>query len=203
MENETNSSEASQDNRGPDPFGVYDGEEGFAGEGPFEGDGSPMSSVSMNGDDTIRRLESDLKEARERELRSQAELENFRKRTMRDVEQQIRFANFPFARDLLEVVDNLNRATSSAESVDPNDPLLLGMKLVQQQLMQVFEKYHCKPIDALGQLFDPNYHQALAQAPSPEYEANRVMVEASKGYLMHDRVIRPSQVIVSTGTSSN
>ena len=180
-ENEKDADQASRDSMesdSTDPFSVFSGEE-----------------------DRIQQLESELKEARERELRSQAELENFRKRVLRDVEQQLRFANLPFARDLLEVVDNLNRATTSAEAANANDPLLLGVKLVQHQLMQVFEKYHCKPINALGQVFDPNYHQAIAQNPSAEYDANHVMIEASQGYIMHDRVIRPSQVIVSSGPS--
>ncbi len=164
---------------------------------------SSVDSVFASDVDPVVKLEAELKEAKERELRSQAELENFRKRMLRDVEQQLRFANLPFARDLLDVVDNLNRATSSAEASHADDPLFQGVKLVQQQLMQVFAKYHCKPIEALGKPFDPNFHQAIAQSPSDEHEAGIIMVEASVGYTIHDRVIRPSQVIVSTGASKS
>jgi len=165
-------------------------------------DTASVDTVMGSEGDAVQKLEAELKEARDRELRTQAELENFRKRLTRDLEQQLKFATLPFARDLLEVIDNLNRAVQVAETTAPQDPLLEGVKLVQQQIMQVFSKYNCKPIEAVGKEFDPNFHQAIAQAPHDSIESGKISLEASVGYMMHDRVIRPSQVIVSTGPAT-
>jgi molecular chaperone GrpE len=103
---------------------------------------------------------------------------------------------------MLDVVDNLNRATESAQKAGESGNLVDGVKLVLQQLTGVLEKHHCKPIPGLGKPFDPNIHQAIAQQPSDQYPAGTVMMETSLGYMMHDRVIRPSMVIVSTGPAS-
>jgi len=147
-------------------------------------------------------LEQQLVDLRERELKAQAELENFRKRLLRDTEQQLKYAMLPFVRDLVEVVDNLNRATEAATSEGGTDGLVNGVKLVQAQFNQVLAKYSCKPIVSVGQMFDPNFHQAIAQQPSKEHAAGIVMFETSLGYVMHDRVVRPSMVIVSTGPAT-
>jgi molecular chaperone GrpE len=147
-------------------------------------------------------LEQQVADLKERELKAQAELENFRKRILRDTEQQLKYALLPFVRDLLEIVDNLNRATDAASSNNSAEGLVAGVKLVQHQLHQVLAKYSCKPIESVGQTFDPNFHQAIAQQPSNDYAAGKVMMETSVGYIMHDRVIRPSMVIVSTGPAT-
>jgi molecular chaperone GrpE len=147
-------------------------------------------------------LEQQVADLRERELKAQAELENFRKRLLRDTEQQLKYALLPFVRDLVEVVDNLNRASDVANPSASTDGIVAGVKLVQQQFNQVLAKYSCKPIVSVGQVFDPNFHQAIAQQPSPDHPAGTVMYETSVGYVMHDRVVRPSMVIVSTGPAS-
>ncbi len=153
-------------------------------------------------DETIEKLEQQLAEATDRELKAQAELENFRKRIYRETEQTVKYASLPLIRELLEVLDNLTRATDAASNAPEASGLLEGVKMVQQQMIAVFAKYHCKPIPGLGHVFDPNVHQAIAQSPSDEYEAGQVMLEASNGYVLHDRVVRPSAVIVSTGKAS-
>ena len=133
-------------------------------------------------------------------LRTKAEMENFRKRMQRDSEQQLKYANMGIIRDLLEVVDNLERATVAAEGDGaPNESLLQGVKMVSQQFVAALEKYGCKRIEALGVEFDPNVHEAISQMPSAEYESGVVMQEVAIGYKLHDRVVRPSNVIVSTG----
>ncbi len=147
-------------------------------------------------------LEQQVAEFRDRELKAQAELENFRKRLLRDTEQQIKYALVPFVRDLLEVVDNLNRATDAATASGSTDSLVSGVKLVQSQLATVLGKHNCKPIVSIGQTFDPNQHQAISQQPSTEFAAGVVMYETSVGYMLYDRVIRPSMVIVSTGPAT-
>jgi molecular chaperone GrpE len=160
----------------------------------FEGDAALETPEQI-----VDLLEQQLSDLKDRELKAQAELENFRKRLLRDTEQQLKYALVPFVRDLLEVVDNLNRATDAATAKGSTDGLVEGVKLVQQQLNTVLAKYSCKPIASVGQNFDPNFHQAIAQHASSEYASGIVMMETSIGYVMHDRVIRPSMVIVSTG----
>ncbi len=160
------------------------------------------AAFSDAADQTIEKLEQQLAEAVDRELKAQAELENFRKRIYRETEQTIKYASLPLMRDLLEVLDNLTRATEAATNAPDVSGLLDGVRMVQQQMIAVFAKYHCKPIPGLGHPFDPNVHQAISQSPSDTYEAGQVMLEASNGYMLHDRVVRPSHVIVSTGRSS-
>lgn len=160
----------------------------------FSGDESPEQLVDA--------LEQQVAELRGRELKAQAELENFRRRMLRDVETQLKFAAMPLVNDLLEVVDNLHRATESASTASSSDGLISGVRMVQQQLANILAKHHCKPIPGVGNPFDPNVHQAIAQHASDEYPAGTVMLETSLGYMMHDRVVRPSMVIVSTGPSA-
>jgi molecular chaperone GrpE len=161
------------------------------------------SQDSESPEQLVDMLEQQVADLKDRELKAQAELENFRKRLLRDTEQQLRYALLPFVHDLLEVVDNLNRATDAASTSNSSDSLLAGVKLVQTQLHHVLAKYSCKPIESVGQSFDPNYHQAIAQQPSNEHGAGKVLMETSVGYIMHDRVIRPSMVIVSTGPAQD
>jgi molecular chaperone GrpE len=168
----------------------------------MEGSSFDSSGSAETPEQIVDLLEQQVADLKERELKAQAELENFRKRLLRDTEQQLKYALLPFVRDLVEVVDNLNRASDAAASNNSTDGLVAGVKLVQHQLHQVLAKYSCRPIEALGQVFDPNYHQAIAQHPSSEYPAGKVSLETSVGYVMHDRVIRPSMVIVSTGPAT-
>lgn len=148
----------------------------------------------------------ELADAKAQLLRMQAELDNARKRWRRDAEQQVRYASTALLRDLLEVSDNLKRAIDSGSQDSAtgtsSSALLEGVRMVQQQFQSAIAKHHCEPIESLGQPFDPNLHEALAQAPSQDVPAGHVMFESVVGYRLHDRVIRPSQVIVSSGSPS-
>lgn len=166
-----------------------------AGESEPAADESPEQLVDA--------LEQQVAQLRDRELKAQAELENFRRRMMRDLETQLKFASMPLVNDLLEVVDNLHRATESATGTSSVDGIVAGVRMVQQQFANVLAKHHCKPIPGVGHAFDPNVHQAIAQQPSDQYPAGTVMLETSRGFMMHDRVVRPSMVIVSTGSSQS
>jgi molecular chaperone GrpE len=147
--------------------------------------------------------EGKLQEAEREILRVRAELENFRKRMQRETDQQLKYANVPLVRDLVDVVDNLKRAAEAANSDASNtEALRNGVELVTQQLLSVLTKYGCKPIDSVGTEFDPNVHEAIAQMPSEEFAAGMVAQEVALGYLLHDRVVRPSTVIVSTGPAN-
>jgi molecular chaperone GrpE len=142
-------------------------------------------------------------EAEQQVLKAHAELENFRKRMQRDSDQQLKYANLPMLRDLLDIIDNLNRAKESARGESANvEALLSGVEMVSQQFATVLAKYGCKPVSAVGSEFDPNYHEAIAQTASDEHAAGVVAQEVAVGYILHDRVVRPSCVIVSTGPAS-
>ncbi len=150
-------------------------------------------------------LEAELATEKDRTLRLQAEMENLRSRTAREINDERRYAPLPIARDLLPVLDNINRALEAAEQFeaaeqsDESDSLLEGFKLVRQQLLTVLEQHHCKQIETVGQPFDPQIHEAILQQPSDEQPANHIVLETQAGYQLHDRVVRASQVIISSG----
>ncbi|MEX0712534.1 MAG: nucleotide exchange factor GrpE [Pirellulales bacterium] len=143
------------------------------------------------------RLRQELQQANERALRNLAELENFRKRSRREMEDERRYANLPLLRDLLGVVDNVGRAIEAAEKTAEAASLLEGFKMVAQQLASVLSRYQCQRIDALGQPFDPNRHEAISQRADAEHPPNTVVDVVEDGYQLHDRVVRPAKVIVS------
>jgi len=148
---------------------------------------------------TIESLQAQLADAEKRVLMAHADLENFRRRNRRDMQDQLRYACLNLMNDVLESVDNLSRAVESYEKDANGDGLVEGVKLVAQQINTSLESHGCKRITAVGQAFDPNLHQALQMQPSDEYDANVVMLDLRAGFQLHDRVIRPSQVFVSTG----
>ncbi len=143
-----------------------------------------------------------LRAAEDRVLRAQAELENFRIRVRRETEDQLKHANQPLLVDLLPVIDNIYRAVDAATQDEAASGLLTGVSMVAQQLMDTLGKYHCRRIEAVGSPFDPNLHEAVQQMPSDEFEAGVVIQVLQEGYMLHDRVIRPSQVIISTGAAN-
>lgn len=149
--------------------------------------------------DDVKTLQSQLADAKKKHLMAVAELDNFRKRTRAATEEQLRYANLPLISELLDAVDNLQRAIEAAEQNSENSSLLEGVKMVANQLSQILEKYGCRKIEAVGQPFDPNLHQALQMHPSSDVPPNTVTQELRPGFKMHDRVIRPSQVFVATG----
>lgn len=145
------------------------------------------------------RRQLELLDANNRALRAQADLENYRKRVQRERQQDSRYALMPLLRDLFPVVDNIQRAIEAAEKNEGGESLLEGFKLVEQQLQSALLQHGCQPIVAVGKTFDPNLHEAVSQTPSDKYQAGKVVMEIAVGYQLHDRVVRPSQVVVSTG----
>ena len=144
-------------------------------------------------------LPEQLQNAEERAIRAQAELDNFRKRTRREMGEREKFASLNLMSDLLQAVDNLELAIQAAQSNSDDTSLLEGVQMVKGQLLATLGKFHCKKIEALGQLFDPNLHEAVQMQPNAETPADHVALEVRSGYMLHDRVIRPTQVFVSTG----
>jgi molecular chaperone GrpE len=148
--------------------------------------------------ETTGKLKADLAAAQDREIRCHAELDNYRKRAARELEEKLRYANMSLLRDLVPVLDNVERAIQAAGQNADAAALLDGFKMVEQQLQDVLKRHHCKRIEALHAPFDPHVHHAVMQQPSDEHPANTVLMVTQNGYQLHDRIVRPSQVIVST-----
>jgi len=145
----------------------------------------------------VETLQADLAAAEARVLRAHAELENYRKRANRHLEDEKRYAALPLMRDLLPVVDNLERAIQSADQEGGSARLVEGVKMVAQLLAMVLDRHHCRRIEAQGAVFDPHVHEAIAQLPSEQVPPGQVLEVTQTGYQLHDRVVRPSQVVVS------
>jgi molecular chaperone GrpE len=164
---------------------------------------APQADASPREADPTAQLQAELAAAKDRTLRCQAELENYRKRAARELDEKLRYANMSLLQDLLPVLDNIERAIEAAEKNADAAALLDGFKIVRQQVDEVLGRHHCKRINALHEPFDPNVHHAVMQQPSDEYPGNTVLMVTQNGYQLHDRVVRPSQVIVSTASESN
>lgn len=155
---------------------------------------------------TAEQLEAQVAELQDRVLRAQAELENVRKRLRREMEEERRYYSMGLIHDLLSVLDNLHRAIDAAEKVEnaeeASQGLLSGVRMVAEQLEQVLAKHHCTPIEAHGLPFDPNVHEAIGEHPHEELEPGTVAHVARRGFKLHDRVVRPSQVLVARRVDS-
>jgi molecular chaperone GrpE len=147
-----------------------------------------------------RQLEAKELEAKQnydRFVRQVAELENFKKRIAREKGEAIRYGNETLIRDLLPILDNLERAVEHAKGGGNGKPLVDGVEMVLKSLVEALSKYGVTPISAIGETFDPEKHEAIAQVESDEHEPNTVVAEHHKGYYLLDRLLRPSLVSVS------
>ena len=142
-------------------------------------------------------LQARLEKAEDRALRLQAELENYRKRAEREIQEVRRYSDLPLMRELLPVLDNMNRVIDAAEQAHDVESLLEGVKIVVRQLQDVLSRHHCVEIEALAEPFDPHRHEAMFQEPSDEHPPGTVLRVMQVGYELHGRVVRPSQVVVA------
>ncbi|OEH86140.1 nucleotide exchange factor GrpE [Desulfuribacillus stibiiarsenatis] len=142
----------------------------------------------------ILQLEEKLQQQEDRYLRLQADFDNFRRRTQKDQLQVITRANKELILSILPIIDNLERAISSSESLD--SPFTKGVDMVYKQLLEELKKQGVKVIEAVDKEFDPHFHQAVAQEPSDK-PSNIVLEEYQKGYMLHEDVLRPTMVKVS------
>ncbi len=152
----------------------------------------------------LEQLKSEAEDARDRMLRTAAEFENYKKRAEREKNEFIKYIAGDFVTDLIPILDNLERAIEIKENnsgVEDLTSFREGIRLIYKQLWDVLEKRGVTQIEAVGQLFDPNVHEAVMQIPSEKYPENIVANEFQKGYMLHDRVIRASMVSVSSGNA--
>ncbi len=181
------------------PTGVPDEEPRDVAERSAE-DRAPADEptpVAPEGSAELAQVRSELAEATDARLRAQAELENFRRRAARQMDETLRYAEMTLLRDLLPVLDNIRRAIEAAEKTRDAAGLLEGFRLVGKQLEDVLGRHHCREIEAQGAPFDPHLHEAISQQPSAEAPPGTVLIVTLPGFQLHDRVVRPSQVVVS------
>lgn len=181
---------------GDAPEGQQSNQTGHSADEAFADES--IGDVPETRDEEMERLRRSASEADKRVLQAQAEAENFRKRMRRDFEDQVKFAATDLIVDLLQVRDNLIRAIDAAESGEQSEGLRDGVAMVAKQMDDVLSKHGVVEIPAAGEDFDPNFHEAISQIPS-DVESGKIAHVAVSGFKLHDRVIRPSQVVVSTG----
>jgi molecular chaperone GrpE len=149
----------------------------------------------------IAALQQDKAQLEDRWLRLQADFENHRKRTLREKQEALSYGHELVVKDLLPVVDNLERAIehASASSGADFEGMVQGVELVRRELLAVLAKHGVSPIEAEGEVFDPNLHEALAQMEDDRVPAGRIGRMLQKGYRLRDRLLRPARVMVSKG----
>ncbi len=127
-----------------------------------------------------------------------AEFENYQKRQQRDLQQERRYSQLPLASDLLPVLDNLDRALEAAAQAGDNSVLTQGVRLVMGQFVELLKRHGINRMECVGKDFDPTYHEAVTQLASPDYPSQTVLQAFEQGWLLHDRVLRPAKVIISS-----
>ena len=143
----------------------------------------------------VQELEKANAELKDQMLRRQAELENYRKRLIRDKEEAVQFANESLIRDILGFLDNMDRALAAAKNGGDLNALVEGFSMTQNQLLSTLDKnWGLKEIESVGKEFDPSLHEACMMTVDESLEKETVLEEFQKGYTLHDRVIRPSKV---------
>ncbi len=155
---------------------------------------SPEEGARAEGEDEVARLESEIQDLRQRTIRTLADFENYRKRVEREKSEDRRYAAMPVLKDLLEVVDNLERAlAANAESED----LRIGVEMTLKQARELLRRHGVTEIPASGEVFDPTIHEAVARHETPGIDQPVVKSELQRGYRLHDRLLRPSMVEVA------
>ena len=146
----------------------------------------------------LKSKEQEAQDNYERLLRVSAEFENYKKRASWDMEEFRKYSNQSLIKEMLSVVDNLELAMNSTNGHKTIDKSLLdGLEMTYKEILKVFEKFNVTPIRAKGQAFDPTYHEAVMQEETDEVAENTVTNELQRGYLIHDRLLRPAMVVVA------
>jgi molecular chaperone GrpE len=169
-----------------------------------EGDEIDFDAAAASFDE-IEALRAERDEFRDKFMRALADAENTRKRAERDRREAENYGGSKLARDMLPVYDNMRRALQSAEDSEKavNAALLEGVELTMRELISVFKKHGIDPIvPEVGDKFDPQHHQAMFEAPVPGTKAGEIIQVAAEGFMLHDRLLRPAQVGVSSTPAS-
>ena len=159
-----------------------------------------VASADEDGDKEVPARNAALKEKEEsvnydKYLRAVADLENYKKRSIREKAEIIKYGKEEIIKDILPFVDSLDRALEHVDSSDIQ-AFKEGIRLIQEQLLSCLKKHGVEKIDSVGLNFDPNFHEAMMQVESEEHEENKVVNEVQKGYLLNGRLLRPSKVCI-------
>ena len=176
---------------------------------PLEGaeaTAAPPEELPTDTEELQNLMAEKTKEAQEnydRFLRLAAELENIKKRQEREVSELRQFANENLLKELLPVLDNLERALEHGRQSEAPEALVEGLDLVNQDFLKVLGRFGVTPINSVGERFDPAYHHAVMEEEAPEVEDQTVLKELQKGYLLQNRLLRPAMVVVSRSTEKS
>jgi molecular chaperone GrpE len=177
----------------------------FEGKGQEKPAEEPAKAEEKKEQTPLEKLQSKLEEKTresseyfDKWLRLRAEMENFKKRMQKEKADLLKFGSEDLLKALLPILDNLNRAIDQGKNSNEDSPLLTGVEMIQKDFLGTLERFGVKPIQAVGEVFDPEKHEALSQEES-DLEVNRVVSAVQNGYLFHDWLLRPAKVIVSRG----
>ncbi|MEZ5359085.1 MAG: nucleotide exchange factor GrpE [Candidatus Zixiibacteriota bacterium] len=172
--------------------------ENESAESPEEQSDAQASDKPVDEQVELPKIEERESES-ERYMRLAAEFDNYKKRTAREFGDLIKTANARLLRSLVEIADNFERAIQADDNGGNGESYKKGVELIYSQLMDLMKKENVTPIEAVGQPFDPNVHEALMQQPSAEYDEGIIVNEIQRGYKLEDKVLRHARVVVSSG----
>ena len=156
-----------------------------------------QDTEQQNNEPNTDELSLQLKDAEERVLRAQAEIENVRKRGRREYEDLLRYGEMNLLRDILPVLDNIERAIEASESTTDVETLREGFRMTASQIEKLLESHGCETIKTEDEVFDPAVHEAISQQPGNGAQPGTIIGVKSRGYVLRDRVVRPAQVSVA------
>jgi len=159
----------------------------------------PSEAPEENQESAMVQLQADINRFKDLALRSQADFDNFRKRAAREKEDAVKYANTAFLDRLIPIFDNFELGLAAAKSSAEGSSILAGLDMVSKQLGDFLAESGVQPIEAVGQKFDPNFHEAIAEEASDETAEGIVLRQLRKGYKLKERLLRPATVIVSKG----
>jgi molecular chaperone GrpE len=146
----------------------------------------------------VEKLQGELEDQQQKALRAQADFDNFRRRTRQEKEEFAKYASKQLIEQLLPVYDNFDRALQTSKDTQDFEALFKGVDMIYRQFSQILEQEGLKPLEVVGEPFNPEIHQAIMQVETDEYEEGIVVEEVQRGYILKDKVIRPAMVKVSS-----
>ena len=168
----------------------------------FAASARASGAEQIDAEDPMAGLQADLERFRDLALRSQADFENYKKRTAREKEEAIKYANSSLLERLVSIIDNFELGLAAAKEEGEQSPIYSGMVLVQKQLNDLLAENGLRPVEAEGKNFDPNVHEAIAREPSDQVPEGIVLRQTRRGYRFKERLLRPAKVVVSSGPAN-
>ncbi|MDA1284084.1 MAG: nucleotide exchange factor GrpE [Proteobacteria bacterium] len=175
-------------------------DKGTEGE-KIDGEDLLKEEPELSNEEILEKLKANIEELKDQRLRSVAELENYRKRSEKDQSDALKYGITNFAKEVISIRDNIERANSSIldeiKSDEKIKPVIEGLELIHQSIISVLDRFKIKKIESIDQKFDHNFHQAMVEIERDDCEPGTVVQELIPGYMLHDRLLRPAMVGVS------